>query len=270
MQSQILVVSDPPQDTVDVDAVAAILGLDAADARLKVDFQAPEVLFVSDPTPAVDFASSLRAAGMNVAVIDGRALAEVPWPAVARSIRFCDDGLHAVAGGRELVLPYEHRLLAVHARPPAGVTRPEGARDPMEAFGEPSLAVAEAIEWMPNLDLYATTGGKVTRISVVQDLVDFSGLGEAEGATPEESFAQVMTECARRFHRFDVDTRLENVRPRQRFIMGQPDFDYDMRKLYSFGTLLLRQALDAISPDLKQLTQYELGSRLAYVLDQRG
>jgi hypothetical protein len=77
--------------------------------------------------------------------------------------------------------------------------------------------------------------------------------------------------CRRYFHDIEIDSRLEGVRPRQRFVMGEQGFDLDLRKMYSFGTLLLRQALDAVSPELKDLTQYELGSRLAYVLHtQRG
>jgi hypothetical protein len=63
-----------------------------------------------------------------------------------------------------------------------------------------------------------------------------------------------------------VDARLDNVRPRRRFVAGDGGFDMDLRKHYSFGTLLLRHALEEISPDLKDLPHYEFGSRLACAL----
>jgi hypothetical protein len=76
----------------------------------------------------------------------------------------------------------------------------------------------------------------------------------------------MLAECARRFQRLSVDARLENVRPRRRFVAGDAGFDVDLRKHYSFGTLLLRHALEEISPTLKDLPHYEYGSRLACVL----
>ena len=78
----------------------------------------------------------------------------------------------------------------------------------------------------------------------------------------------MLAELDRRFDQPTIDTRLENVRPRQRFAMGDDTFDMDLRKLFSYGTLLLRQALMAVSPELGSLTQYELGCRVAYVLNR--
>jgi hypothetical protein len=53
-------------------------------------------------------------------------------------------------------------------------------------------------------------------------------------------------------------------------VAGELGFDPDMRKRYAFGTLLLRNLLESISSELRDVTQYELGSRLAYVLSQEG
>ena len=78
----------------------------------------------------------------------------------------------------------------------------------------------------------------------------------------------MLTECERRFSHIEVDQRLSGVLPRQRFAMGDMRFDPDMRKNFSYGTLLLRQALNSVSPELGDLTQFELGSRLAYVLSR--
>ena len=88
------------------------------------------------------------------------------------------------------------------------------------------------------------------------------------GATPGESLAVTASECERRFDHFALDMRLTGVLPRQRFAMGDPTFDPDIRKNFSYGTLLLRQALYTVSAEPGDPTQWELGSRLAYVLKQ--
>jgi len=38
------------------------------------------------------------------------------------------------------------------------------------------------------------------------------------------------------------------------------------RRLFSFGTLALSSLLESVSPDLKALTQFDLGSRLSYLM----
>lgn len=52
--------------------------------------------------------------------------------------------------------------------------------------------------------------------------------------------------------------------------MGEAGFDPDLRKRYSFGTLLLCHILDSISAELRDVPQYELGSRMAYALSGFG
>jgi len=56
------------------------------------------------------------------------------------------------------------------------------------------------------------------------------------------------------------------VRPRQRFVMGEAGFNPDQRKRYSFGTLLLCHVLESIAPALREITQYEFGSRIGFAL----
>jgi hypothetical protein len=273
VQPQILVVTDPPHRSVDVEAAAALLGLDVEDARLKIGYGAPEVLSAADAGPAVDFAKSLRDVGLNVAVIHGSDLSRIPWPAPVASFTFGVDGLTLCFSGGDVEISYDTPVLGVYCSPPTGRGTGDDTAAARQATGQPGggPAIAEAIEWMANFDLYFEQAGALQRISIVQDLVDFSGLADLQQATAAANMSVTVSACRRYFRQIDVDTRLENVRPRQRFVMGEQGFDLDLRKMYSFGTLLLRQALDAVSPELKDLTQYELGSRLAYVLHrQRG
>ncbi|MSR19928.1 MAG: hypothetical protein EXR91_02985 [Gemmatimonadetes bacterium] len=74
--------------------------------------------------------------------------------------------------------------------------------------------------------------------------------------------AAVLNECRRRFAHIHADSRLDGVRPRRRFVAGEAGFNMDLRRHYSFGTLLLRHALASISADLKDLPHYEYGSRI--------
>ncbi len=267
MEHQILVITNPPHGDVDVEAVAEILKLSPEDARLKVGFAAPEVLRAADWDRAREVAEALTRVGMTVAMVNGRELERVPWPEPVLSFDLDQEGLHARLLDGEVSIGYDTPAMGVWCKPPQSFQpRPTHWLEP----GTEGLAVAEAFEWMPRLDLYAVRDGKLRRLTFVQDVADFSGLGVGAGNTPEESLTNVLEECRRRFEDFELDARLDNVRPRHRFVAGEAGFDVDLRKMYSFGTLLLRSALEAISAELRDVTHYELGSRLAYVLSRHG
>lgn len=277
VKPQILVVSDPPHGDVDNDAVAEILGLALVDAQQKIGFPAPEVLLASDRDPASDVAEALTRAGLSVAVIDGHSLADIPWPAPISSFDFGGESLLVRLSGDDVEISYDTPVVGVYCKPPSDLAMDDPSGDEVEegtarlGSGDDGFAIAEGLEWVTNLDLYFTQGGTLRRISIVQDVVDFSGLGGMKRPTGAENMATTIAECERRFHRFELDARLENLRPRHRFLGGDVGFDLDMRKLFSFGTLLLRQVLDSISPEIRDIPQYELGSRLAYLTSrQRG
>jgi hypothetical protein len=266
VQPQILVVSDPPHREVNPDAVAAILGMDVADVRVKIKFPAPEVFAASDVDRAREFATSLRAAGMSLKIIDGHDLATIPWPVPVSSFSFGVDWLAAQVGDEDIEIPYDTPLVGVYCKPPSDFDPEPGTG---LAPGDRGLAIAEAIEWSTNLDLYFSRGGEVQRLSIVQEHVDFSGLGDRSLATAEENMALTVSELEYRFHNLKLDRRLENVRPRTRLRLGDSTFELDMRKLFSFGTLLLRQVLESVEPGLGDMTQHEFGSRIAYLLSEQ-
>jgi len=269
VQPQILVVTDPPHRDVQFASVAALLGIEETDLRAKLGYPAPEVLLATDPGPAVDFASSLRNAGLSVAVIDGRELTTVPWPRPVTSFALTDDALVAQVDGGEVSIPYTASVVGVYCTPADNGNAGDAERSALMTNAADPIAVVEALEWSTLLDLYIDGGQPVERITFVRETTDFAGLGNARRSTAAENMATLLAELRHRFTDFALDARLEGVRPRARFVMGDKDFDYDLRKLYSFGTLLLRQILDAISRDLTDITQYELGSRLSYVLSRQ-
>jgi hypothetical protein len=264
LASLALVVSDPPHGRVDHQAVADALGLEPANASLKIGFAAPEVMRCSERPRALPFAELLSETGMNVKVIDGADLARVPWPVPISSMSFGPDALVGTFRGRTLRLGYDEPVLAVFCKPPVNYKRPSVI--PPLTPSVNGLGIAEALDGGSTLDLYVLRGAQLERITIAQDVVDFSDLGEGRGGSPAESLKATLAECGRRFERLTVDARLENVRPRRRFVAGDAGFDMDLRKHYSFGTLLLRHALGEISPELKELPHYEYGSRLACAL----
>ncbi len=264
MQTQLLVVSDPPHRDVDYEAAAELLGLDVRTTRLKLGFPAPEVLAVTDPAPATETATGLHEAGVSVTVIDGRELVELPWGRVVSSYAFGESALEVRLSDGPLAIPYESEATAVYWKPPPDFTAPTPAAPEIHPLTGADLA--EAIQFQAGVDLFFPREGALERLSIVRGVATCSGPEGLAGASPTEAIELVVAELVRRFPHADVDTRLENVRPRRRFTMGDESFDLDMRKLFSYGTLLLRQALMAVSPELGDLPQYELGSRVAYVL----
>lgn len=252
MQStNLLVVSDPPHGDVKIEAAAAVLGLPADHTRLKIRFRAPEVLAASDLDRATDIATSLRSAGVSVQVREGDLLTQVPWPTLVSVVELRGEGLRAALGDQVVEIGYGDPVFAVYCQPPGDFVPPPGAPAAVSNSVLVGPAAAEAVEWVPHLDLYYDHGGVPRRISVAG-----AGLEAALEA------------CTHRFTDVVLDTRLVGVRPRRRFVAGEQGFNPDQRKRYAFGTLLLRHALESISPELRDLTHYELGSRLAQVLSR--
>jgi hypothetical protein len=186
------------------------------------------------------------------------------------SIVFDGDGLTASLLDEDIHLPYDAAVMGVYCKPPSGffMQATVDASAAVERGDGP--AVAEGIQWMSRLDLYFGDPDAPRRVTIVPDLADFSSLGPLRASSVNETMASILGECRERFGRLHLDTRHMDVRPRSRFVMGEAGFDPDMRKRYSFGTLLLCHVLESISPELRDVPQYELGSRMAYALRPLG
>jgi hypothetical protein len=266
VQDQLFVVTDPPHRDVDHQTVAGILGLDVQALRLKIGFPAPEVLAATDPGPAHELADQLLDTGLNVRVFGGDRLADLPWSRVASEYAFGEAGLTMELGEGTVALSYDTPVTAVYWKPPPDFSAPVPPPAAVSVLSGADLA--EALQFQAGVDLFYREGADVRRASIVRSVSDCVHPEEHRGVSPTERLELAVAEIARRFDGPVVDTRLENVRPRRRFAMGDDSFDIDLRKMFSYGTLLLRQALMAASPELGDLPQYELGSRVAYVLNR--
>ena len=251
MDTYTLVVSNPPHEKeVDATRAAPCFGLTAADVRMKANYVAPEIwLAGTDRSKLEDAAQTLRETGLNVMVIAGKDLANIPALARVKSFSFTDTYLVASVEDFEVGLLYDAPIIAVFCKAPEGspadLTQPTGS------------AV---------LDIYGSRKGELLRISFVQEVLDFSGLGDLKLPTAEGNMLKFVAECQQRFTKVQFDRRLENVRVRRSLIIdtaAQPP--HEERKGFSYATTALAKLLESISPDLKDISQFELGSRLAYL-----
>jgi hypothetical protein len=248
-----LVVSDPPHGYVDVEAAAGLLQLDVFTAGLKVRFGAPEVMSVSDAETAADFAAAMRGVGFSVGTLVGARLADLPWPEPSDSIALDTTSMRATIGNESVTVPYDADVVGVRCVPPPGFSAERPIDLDRAVASRHGPTIAEALQWTDSLDLYFTNQGSLRRVSIVPKLLRLD-------------MAPVMQQIEKRFKALRLDARLEGVHPRQRYVPGSR-YERADRRRYSFGTKMLREALESISPELGMLTQYELGSRLAYLLN---
>jgi len=248
-----LVVSDPPHDDVDLDAAAELLELDVFATRVKLVFPAPEVMEASDAAAAEVLAAALRETGLDVAVLPGAALTAVPWPDPVATLVLDASHLEATVGDERISIPYDAEVVGVYCRPPVDRSLPSAASLRRAIADASGPGIVEALARRSIIDLYFQDGGAVRRATVVPDLLELDG-------------ERLLRDLDRRLRRLRLDRRLEGIRPRAPFAADGPGHGGPERRRYSFGTLLLQEALERVQPGLGSVSQLELGSRLAYAL----
>ncbi|UCD24292.1 MAG: hypothetical protein JSW51_14935 [Gemmatimonadota bacterium] len=278
MSSHYLVVSNPPHGSADAAEAAVHLGMTPAEARMKINFCAPEIWFTdSDREPMTEMQSVLAKCGVSTMVLTGQDLLTVPKKYVVESFAFGDSQMVAKADGAELTLGYDAPIMAVYCKPAAEVFTGGGKRSELVDWGRPSSSVMldrmshtsssgeskpESTSGEAFLDFYLALESGDRRVSFMLEETDFSSL-PIVGRYPLQA---LVAECERRFPALTFDRRLENVRVRSRAVIGQPIPFEEKRKLFSFGSLALAKLLTDIAPELAELTQNELGSRLSYLM----
>lgn len=297
MTAYTLVVSNPPHGDMDHWQAAPYLGLASAEVRMKANYPVPEIwLADTDQSKMGEAAEMLRKAGLNVVVLAGDDLFHVPPQAVVQSFAFTDTHLGAVLADSKVELAYDTPITGVLCTPRKHVapeqSRPAwtnpltqglwqrsssvfmtrdslvglgglGRRTSTAGLGSSSPDVESAF-----LDLYTSVEGTLRRMSILQDRVDFSGLKELQLPRAADNLAMFVAECEDRFKRGRVDRRLMNMQPRERPVVGRTS-SYDAeRKGFSYATEALSKLLESISADLKNISQFDLSSRLAYLTTQ--
>lgn len=247
MALPVLVLSNPPHGDVDLATASPILGLEPADLRLKTNYPVPEILLTEDDPAACEAAAAgLREAAFNVAVVPGRALAEIPGRRPAPLFTFEQDAL--VLDAEECArLSYDVPLVAVQfsARP-----------------GETKGFVPT-----PFLDLYGLADGVLRRWTVSQGLTEFTGLGTRATASFGTNVQMLAGEIEKRFPFATVDRRLVNMQVRRRVGTPPPGVQ---RRGFSYATAPLNALLERLKPGLSEIEHQELASQLVFLTHAAG
>jgi hypothetical protein len=101
-------------------------------------------------------------------------------------------------------------------------------------------------------------------MSVIQDAVDFSGLPTTQRRAAD-NMALFVAACADQLVEARIDRRLVGMRWRRRPAVKAPLPEDSRRKGFSFATARLSQLLESISPELRDVSDPDLSSRLAYL-----
>jgi hypothetical protein len=288
-----LVVSNPPHGEVDVVQAAPSLGLAPAELRMKANYPVPEIWLAGEDASEIEAAAGeLEATGLTVAVVAGDRLRDAPQRTAAKGFSFGDGALVAHLDGSDLELPYDVPLIGVYCTPKQAVveeSRRGGGGGLADGLGRRSSSVFMTRDSLVGfgglggrassvgggegggqpessfLDVYVSGEGGPQRVGIVQDVVDFGGLGDLQLTNPTANLEMFVAEFEERFARASVDRRLLDMQPRQRPMVGKPKPGTPERKGFSYATEALAKLLESISPDLKDLSQFELCSRLVYL-----
>jgi hypothetical protein len=267
LAGSILLVSNPPHGAVDARRAAPPLGLTPAEATLKLHYPVPEIWLAFDArAEAENTATELGAAGLHVTLVGAEDLGSVPPRTEVRSFAIHEAGLVLLSDQRTTIERVEP-LIAVFCAPreagPAEGRAPGGRpSEPMRAVGDHTAAQ----DTRGFLDLYLTRQGSLRRLAVVQGVTDFSGFGEAALPSPAGNLIKFVAEVESHFTNAKVDRRLALLQARRRTtatgVHARPG---PSRKSFTYGTTELKQLLGGISPELEDVSEYELSSRLAYL-----
>ena len=278
INARLLLISNPPHGDVDAAGAASQFGLTAAEVGMKANYGLPEIWFAAEDEAALrDTAAALEKAGLNTVLVTGEDLAEIPGQIPVESFSFGDEGLRVDRDESDSTVAYETPAIAVFGRPQVDVQSGRSSAgsiaSQLSSWGRGarrSSPEASPLELgaLPFLDLYVPSDNGPLRISIVQEKSDFSSLPEnlPHGLS---AIQNLVAECENRFKNAYVDRRLVDMALRgiARVVTETPS-GTPQRTGFSFATQALADLLGSISPDLKDLPQADLSSRLAYLTDR--
>ena len=279
MSTRYLLISDPPHGDVDAAEAASYFGLTVAEVRMKSNYGLPEVWFAEeDAAKLSDTAAALEGAGFNTALVAGSDLVEIPAQSPAESLVFADGGLQVGRDDSEWTMAYDAPTIAVVCRPQVDVqdttlpVRPLASR--LSSWGHvgaasrgPDAGQAE-FDTSPFLDFYRRLDDGLSRISIVQDITSFPPL-PADLPHGLSAMRNLVVECENRFEEAYFDHRLVDMRLRGTArVVTETRTRKPPRTGFSFATEALAGLLGSLSPDLKDISQADLSSRLAYLTNR--
>ncbi len=270
-----LVVSNPPQAGVNADEAARQLGLTPEQLQRKAAYTVPEIWFAHpDRERAEDSARALEAAGCRVSVTWSENLVGFPTRQRVRGFSFGDKELVVQLERSEVGIAYDEPVVAVFCRPReqppdlAAAARPRRTsqiltyRDSLLEAAPGGAALTPGEEGVPYLDLFVANGGGARRFTVIQNAVNFSGLGRVQPRAATNMEALVGS-CADRLARATFDRRLVGMRLRHRGNARPAGSEH--RRGFSYASPGLHALLAAVGRPIEAISQPELATRLAFL-----
>ena len=271
-----LLISNPPHGDVDAAEAAYHFGLTAAEVGMKANYGLPEIWFAAeDEAGLLGTAAALDAAGLKTVLVAGSDLVEMPGQDPAESFAFTDEGLQVEGDDSGRMLAYDAPAIVVFCRPQVEVQEARARRSliasRLSSWGRgfrrpsPGSGLVELVT-SPFLDLYVPSEAGLLRISIVPGITDFSLLPDhlPHGLSAMQN---LVAECENRFENAYVDRRLVDMtlRGSARVVTGAsaPDPREPPRMGFSYATQALTELLASLSPDLSDVAQPDLSSRLA-------
>ena len=284
MSDRHILIANPPHAAHDLVEVASLFGLTAAEVRMKVNYQIPEIWFEDTDIPNLERKlETLSAVGLNTVLTRASDLNEVPDQTPVQSFEFGKDSLELRCEETAIGIPYDAPTVMVHCQPKHGAGFSElkiGANALGNRLSHTNIIVGESgrhsavfdmLEkstagelYEQFFDFYVSSGSNPLRYSILASVVDFSSLGEPL-PTAAANMAMFAAECRDRFTTADIDERLLGMRTRDQTVSGPIDPKTGKRKGFSFATPALSKLLREIAPALDQITQADYCSRMVYL-----
>jgi hypothetical protein len=281
MTSYSLLIANPPHGAVDAERGGAWLGLTAQQFLGKVRYGVPEIWLADEDSAMVaECRSRLEEAGCRVAVLDARALTRVTERSSVRSFEFGETNFVAHLDEYDVEVAYDEPMVGVYCRPrePAPdlghaargrrTSSMLSYRDRILEGSGSGAGAREAEDHVAFLDLFLTNGATAGRITVLQNAVNFAGLGRVEPRAATNMDNLVGT-SENRFPHGRFDRRLVGMRLRSRMGGMRPP-GAEHRHGFSYASPELVRLLGSVDERLATVSQPEMCSRLAYLTQRTG
>ncbi len=279
MSARYLLISDPPHGEVDAARATRYFGLTVAEVRMKSNYGLPEIWFTEEDEAKLSrTAAALKGARLNTVLVAGSDLVEIPGQNPGEWFVFKDEGLGVGRDNSERTMAYDTPTIAVVCRPRVDVQEAKSPVKPLAArlasWGQVGTTRRrnpdedQAVSGTPPfLDFYAQLDDGICRTSIAQEITSFPTL-PADLPHGLSAMRNLVAECENRFEKAYLDRRLVDMTLRgMANVVTSVDFQIH-RRGFSYATEALAHLLGSLSPDLKDISQADLSSRLAYLTNR--